>query len=221
VAGLGGARAAGVRRRGGLRGVAALLFFYFDGQIDDGDEDGVDFLVPESVTFGSRMLYVPADAEIDEREPPEGLTAYPRILLAGDLIVTAPDNEHAAVHAAFGDPDDPTAIYNHPINSDEFYQAMGDIRRGYSPHHQIGGYALPIQGPVEHEVAHTFHPKKDPDSLAARTELAAQLVLLAQIDSEQRNGMSWGDGGMLYWLIRPDDLADLRFDSAGFTWQCG
>lgn len=203
----------------------ALLFFYFDGQIDDETADGsanvVDFLVPDSVVNGSRLLYVPADADIDERRPPEGITPYPRILLSGDLIASAPDNEHAAVHAAFGDPDDETAIYNHPVNSDEFYQAMGDIRRQYRPHHQIGGYALPIQGPVEHEAAHTVYPEKDPESLAARAELGARLVLLAQIDSEDRNGMSWGDGGMLYWLIDPDNLAAQRFDLAGFTWQCG
>lgn len=198
----------------------ALLFFYFDGQIDDGS-NGVDFLVPDSVTSGARVLYVPADAEVDVRTPPEGITPYPRILLSGDLITTAPDNDHAAVHAAYGNPDDPTAIYDHPINSDEFYDAMAEIRREHSPHHQIGGYAFPIQGAVESEAAHAFHPGKEPESLAARKELAAQLVLLAQIDSEPSNGMGWGDAGMLYWLIHPDDLAALRFESAAFTWQCG
>jgi uncharacterized protein YwqG len=198
----------------------ALLFFYFDGQVDDGS-NGVDFLVPDSVTSGARVLYVPADAEVDVRTPPEGITPYPRILLSGDLIATAPDNDHAAVHAAYGNPDDPTAIYDHPINSDEFYDAMAEIRREHSPHHQIGGYAFPIQGAVESEAAHAFHPGKEPESLAARKELAARLVLLAQIDSEPRNGMGWGDAGMLYWLIHPDDLAALRFESAAFTWQCG
>jgi uncharacterized protein YwqG len=32
--------------------------------------------------------------------------------------------------------------------------------------------------------------------------------------------MMWGDSGILYWLIRPDDLAARRFDGAAFTWQC-
>ncbi|WP_307936554.1 DUF1963 domain-containing protein [Salinispora arenicola] len=30
----------------------------------------------------------------------------------------------------------------------------------------------------------------------------------------------WGDVGMLYWLIRPEDLTARRFDRALFTWQC-
>ena len=198
----------------------ALLFFYFDGQADGGDT-AVDFLNQESITAGARVLYIPADADIDVRTPPEEITPYPRILLCGDVIATAPDNEHAAIHAAYGDPDDPTAIYDHPVNSDEFYDAMGVIRREHSPHHQIGGYAFPIQGAVENEAAHAFHPGKEPDAVEARKALAAQLVLLAQFDSDSRNGMSWGDAGMLYWLIHPDDLAAGRFDAATFTWQCG
>lgn len=31
--------------------------------------------------------------------------------------------------------------------------------------------------------------------------------------------MMWGDTGMLYWLIRPEDFTDRRFDRALFTWQ--
>jgi len=198
----------------------ALLFFYFDGQVDDGDAT-VGYWDHESITVGARVLYFPADAALEPRTPPEGLTPYRRILLAGDLIATAPDNDHAAIHAAYGDPDNPTAIFDHPVNSDEFYDAMGELRREHSPHHQIGGYAFPVQGAVETEAAHAFHPGKEPEAEAARKALAAELVLLAQIDSDPRNDMGWGDAGMLYWLIHPDDLAAGRFEAATFTWQCG
>ncbi|MDG4840289.1 DUF1963 domain-containing protein [Micromonospora sp. WMMD967] len=30
----------------------------------------------------------------------------------------------------------------------------------------------------------------------------------------------WGNGGMLSWLIRPDDHPARRFDRAMSTWQC-
>jgi len=30
----------------------------------------------------------------------------------------------------------------------------------------------------------------------------------------------WGDCGTLYYLIMPDDLAELRFASSAFAWQC-
>jgi uncharacterized protein YwqG len=29
----------------------------------------------------------------------------------------------------------------------------------------------------------------------------------------------WGDGGALYWLIRPEGLAANGFESVMFTWQ--
>ncbi|MFD3645178.1 DUF1963 domain-containing protein [Streptomyces cyaneofuscatus] len=32
--------------------------------------------------------------------------------------------------------------------------------------------------------------------------------------------MMWGDAGVLYWLIRPEDLAERRFERAMSTWQC-
>nr|WSX54135.1 YwqG family protein [Streptomyces sp. NBC_00974] len=45
-------------------------------------------------------------------------------------------------------------------------------------------------------------------------------VLLAQFDSEDTADMMWGDAGVLYWLIRPEDLAERNFERAMFTWQC-
>ncbi|WP_439377317.1 DUF1963 domain-containing protein [Amycolatopsis lexingtonensis] len=46
-------------------------------------------------------------------------------------------------------------------------------------------------------------------------------MLLAQIDSDDKTGMIWGDAGMLYWVIRTDDLEAGRFDRARCTLQCG
>ena len=73
---------------------------------------------------------------------------------------------------------------------------------------------------MEPEGATFFHPGEDEQAAAARKDTASQLVLLAQIDSDARTGMGWGDAGRLYWLIRRDDLAAGRFDRAAFTWQC-
>lgn len=39
-------------------------------------------------------------------------------------------------------------------------------------------------------------------------------MLLAQIDSDARTGMGWGDAGRLYWLIRREDLPAGRFERA-------
>lgn len=197
-----------------------LLFFYFDGLGDS----AVTYTDPESVVNGTRVIYVPADAEIAPRSAPEGAAPYPRLLLAGEVIATAPDNENAALIAAFGEPNDPSGYCDYPTtdadpNGTGFWEALTAYRRDHLPHHQVGGYALPVQGAVEREGAQAVHPGEDEATTAASRQLAAQLVLLAQVDSDSRSGMNWSDAGRLYWMITRGDLAAGRFDKATFTWQ--
>ncbi|HZP50138.1 YwqG family protein [Actinocrinis sp.] len=196
-----------------------LLFFYFDG-LGDSSVTATD---PDSVSNGTRVIYVPEEAEIAPRTAPEGAAPYPRLLLSGEVIATAPDNENAALIAAFGDPDDPSGYCDYPTadpNGTGFWEALTAYRRDHQPHHQIGGYALPVQGAVEREGAQVVHPGEDEAAIGARKQLASQLVLLAQIDSDSRSGMNWDDAGRLYWMITREDLAAGRFDKATFTWQC-
>jgi hypothetical protein len=202
----------------------ALLFFYFDGQVtpddDSADKATVDYWRPESTRGGSRVVYVPADAEMAQRSAPEPITAYPMVPLGGELIATRPDLDHPAFRAAFGDPYDPAAPPSSAaVVGDQFSSALDEIRRGRAPHHQIGGYALPIQSSAEIEAGYGRFPGNDPQAAEARTRLAGQLTLLAQFGSDSAAGMSWGDAGMLYWLIDPEDLAARRFEAALFTWQ--
>ncbi|HEV3174330.1 MAG TPA: YwqG family protein [Actinocrinis sp.] len=196
-----------------------LLFFYFDGLGDS----SVVYSDPASVIHGTRVIHIPADAEVTERAVPEGATAYPRLLLGGELIATAPDNENAALIAAYGNADDPVAYCDYPTtdpNGTGFWDALTTFRRDHSPHHRVGGYALPVQGAVEPEGAQVLYPGTAQQAVAARKQVASQLVLLAQIDSDARSAMGWGDAGRLYWMIRRDDLAAGRFEKATFTWQC-
>lgn len=201
-----------------LPATGQLLFFYFDGL----GESSVTYTDPDSVKYGTRVIYVPADAEIAERGAPEGITPYPRLLLAGEVIATAPGNESAALIAAFGDPDDPAEYCDYPTvepDGKEFWEALAEFRGGYRPHHGIGGYPLAVQGSVENEGAQVLRPGDEEPDIEARKQVASQLVLLAQIDGDARSGMQWGDAGRLYWLIGRDDLAAGRFDQATFTWQ--
>src|SRR5262249_39962507 len=58
------------------------------------------------------------------------------------------------------------------------------------------GWANSIQGPAEEDA-----------SIPGRPNAAKELRLLFQVDSEdQKTGMSWGDAGMVYFLIAEDDL---------------
>lgn len=196
-----------------------LLFFYFDGL----GESSVAYTDPDSVVNGTRVIHVPADVEAAPRTTPAAITPFPRLDLGGELIATVPDNENSALIAAYGDPDDPVAYCEYPTTDptgDGFWSELSAFRRDHWPHHRIGGYALPVQGSVEPEGARVFHPGDDAQAGEERREFASRLVLLAQIDSDSRSGMGWGDAGRLYWLISRDDLAAGRFERATFTWQC-
>jgi uncharacterized protein YwqG len=201
-----------------LPGTGTLNFFYYNAVGDD----AVDYLDPDTIVGGTRVVYVPAGAEVAPRRVPDGLAPFPETLFGGEMIATAPDNESAALVAAYGgDQDDPDAYQDYPTTDDGqgFWDMLTTFRRDHSPHHQIGGYALPKAGNVEKEAAHVVVPGKDDAAKAARQKVASQLVLLAQIDSDSRSGMEWGDTGRLYWLIQRDDLEARRFDRATFTWQ--
>jgi hypothetical protein len=195
-----------------------LFFFYFNGV----GPDAVQYLDPDSIKGGTRVIYVPEGTEdVAEREAPEGLEPFPRILLTGELIATAPDNENAALVAAYGDPDAEDAYTEYPYDGDGdgFYDALTSFRRDHSPHHRIGGYALPKAGSVTKEAAHVLAPGDGDTAKEERRALLSDLVMLLQIDSDGRAAMEWGDTGRLYWLIRREDLAARDFDKATFTWQ--
>lgn len=88
------------------------------------------------------------------------------------------------------------------------------------PVHRVLGYADPLQADVY--LATEGNASKVP--LAAWTTLAhhkaaARWRLLLQIDSDPAREMLFGDGGVLSFMIREDDLAARRFESAWVEWQ--
>jgi uncharacterized protein YwqG len=187
-----------------------LLFFFFDGQFDD-DEALVYCEDPDSMA-GARVIYVPAGATVEERPTPEGLTPYPRLAVSAEVLATTQHRKKALAHeflVAGGASEEEAAA-----GAAEFERLANAAAK--APWHQIGGFASPVQGPVELEVAKTVLgvPWGDPQLEVE----AAKWVLLAQVDSQ--GDMMWGDSGALYWLIRPEDLAARRFEQALFTWQC-
>lgn len=201
-----------------LPGEGTLLFFYFDGQLDGGEalvlaED------PDSRP-GARVLHVPAAAApAAERAAPEGITAYPAVPLTARAGLTAAELWQPAVQPEPA-PDSPVEErHDHPVDAQEFLDALWDFDG--EPGHRIGGHPSAVQNPVELEVAHAALDGAADWDDPRLAEEAGRWVLLAQFDSEDAADMMWGDCGALYWLIRPRDLAERRFDRAVFTWQCG
>ncbi|MFF4601800.1 YwqG family protein [Streptomyces sp. NPDC001339] len=188
-----------------------LAFFYFDGQFDD---FSAVVLPDEPDTWaGARVLYIPAGVPVTERTAPEGLEPYPEVPLTARAETTAPYAWHPVVYREFAPmPDD------HPLWDGDFREALWDHSEG--TRHRVGGHATPVQDEVESEVARGIlgsPPWGDPRI----KEEALRWVLLAQFDTDDDADMMWGDCGTLYWLIRPEDLANRRFDRAMFTFQCG
>ncbi|MET8977105.1 YwqG family protein [Streptomyces sp. NPDC004539] len=179
-----------------------LLFFFWDGRL--GDDVFVSAHDPET-WIGAQVLYVPRDTPTAAADTPAPLTPYPRVDLTAGTEESAPDLLlPQSRRALLGD----TRPWPHPRETPPelrpFVRAFSRLRT--SAGHQIGGHAIPLQGPVEHEIS------------GGSDEEAERWVPLAQFDSDL--GMSWGgDEGTLYWLIRPEDLAARRFDLARFTGQ--
>jgi hypothetical protein len=200
-----------------LPGAGTLLFFYFDGQYDNGQAT-VGSWEPATLA-GARVLHVGPGEAASARAFPAGINGYQRVELTAEPVMSFPQFEHPDLHAAFKDPGaDLRAFLNHPVNNDAFLKALRARHAG--PCHQVGGYATPVQGPVEYEVAVAAPGggiRGDDQHVQAEQ---ARWTLLAQIDSDGRAGMMWGDCGALYWLSRREDLTGSRLGPTSFTWQC-
>jgi len=109
--------------------------------------------------------------------------------LTAEPVVTFPALEHPDLQAAFMAPgEDLRAFLDHPVNDAAFAGALAG--RAAGPRHQVGGYAYPVQGPVEWEVAMAALGSRDLHDPRFAAE-QAQWTLLAQVDTDDRAGMMW------------------------------
>ncbi|WP_026923580.1 YwqG family protein [Glycomyces arizonensis] len=189
-----------------------LLFFYFDGQVEGA---AVGALSP-GTQGGARVLYLPPGSPVEARQAPAPIKPYPRQMLRAGAVTTAPEPDSARIAAAFGDR--AARGTGHPLDADAFTEAVYE-ELSVSVCHQVGGFPLSVQWPVEYEAAAAAG---ELPGAAERPEYAEadRWLLLAQIDSDDASSMMWGESGTLYWLVQEPDLAARRFDRAVFTWQC-
>jgi uncharacterized protein YwqG len=198
-----------------------LLLFYRDPLKDDPPYParGIVGPLPDREPPSARVLHVPAGVATTARTAPPGAAGYRAVPLTAEQIVTGPDWEHPALaRAVAGLSDADRAFMADPFNSDLFRIEMGE--RIDQPRHRIGGYADPVQGSVEVQVAQQRLGGRVSYSDPALYTQAAQWMSLVQIDSDDDAAMMWGDCGCLYWLMRSDDIAAGQFDAAEFTLQC-
>lgn len=117
-----------------------------------------------------------------------------------------------------GDPRLATAIFEGIVDE---YRADGIRDEGERPVHRLLGYADPNQSDVY--IAAQGNDGRAPFDTwetPAHVRAAAMWKLLLQVDSDPERGIMLGDLGVLYFLIRTDDLAARRFDRVWVEWQC-
>lgn len=192
-----------------------LWFFCWDGRAGGGMPGRGARADPAA----ARLLYLPVGTQVSERDPPAGIVLYDLVELTGELFTTGPAWDSPVFRAAIGDLGDDQDFMNDWSNGDAFRDALQEIAPR-APDHRLGGHAAPIQDAVELDVAHAQLGGQFSYGHPAVHQEAQRWALLAQFDSDPRAEMMWGDCGMLYWLIRPGDLAARRFEEASFTWQC-
>lgn len=191
-------------REAGFPRDGLLSFFYFDGQLDDG-ENLVGALF--GTEDGARVLHTPAAAHVAPVDPPPTLSGYDAVELTVEPVLTWPTWEHPELVDAESD------------GWDDLWEVLEGLREEMPlPAHQVGGHPDAVQGPVELEIAEGRATGGGP---AGREPApVGDLLLLAQLDTDEDAGFMWGDAGILYFMIRADDLAAGAFDRTGFTWQC-
>jgi hypothetical protein len=87
--------------------------------------------------------------------------------------------------------------------------------------HRMLGHPDAIQGDMPTRIEYALRDA-DPDCPDPQIDRAAESWrLLAQIDSDDRAGMTWGDLGRLFFWIRENDLAQRCFDRVWLQLQTG
>lgn len=93
--------------------------------------------------------------------------------------------------------------------------------------HHVGGWPTPIQGDMQTQCALVAaghycgngDAYSDP-ALESVRATATDWLLLAQLGTDEKAGMMWGDSGQLYLWIRRHDLQARRFEAARVVLQC-
>jgi uncharacterized protein YwqG len=159
---------------------------------------------------GFRVIHAPDPAGLAPRETPSTAPALPTF----DEV-----------------PLDPVRGFDPPLPEGHRFEELGlgkTARQTYDDaywnleigtSHKLGGWAHPIQNPMEQECALVTAGVYCGDAKGWKSDDAKRILaqpndwtLLFQIDDDEDAGMMWGDVARLYFWIRASDLRARNFD---------
>ncbi|MCA9801058.1 MAG: DUF1963 domain-containing protein [Cyanobacteria bacterium HKST-UBA02] len=184
----------------GLPASGLLSFFaYFD---TESEED------PLADETSFRVLYFPDFDELSEYAHPGQLSPdcrYRQVYLRPNEEMSFPENL------------DDDALDDYPDGADAYF-AFYDAWNSMPPHHRMLGHANVVQDdPVRASFLQSRSLTEEDLEADEDGRLARALdlyKLLLQLEPDQDAGLSFGDGGTIYFCIDAADLASLRFEKA-------
>jgi uncharacterized protein YwqG len=196
---------------------SGLLLFFYDLKDQPWGFDPKD-------RGGSATVYVPA-AEVGDRSS----LATPPVPLDADSVLP---QRHVAFHLTKFPPSwespELKALGLKQAEMDRFMDQR-EALYGNKPHHQVGGFADPVQNPEMDEECQLVTQGlycgdssgyNDPRA-AKLKEAAGEWSLLFQMDSDDDLHTMWGDAGMIYFWVRRSEARNLKFDNTWVILQCG
>ncbi|MBP2161857.1 MULTISPECIES: YwqG family protein [Asticcacaulis] len=193
----------------GLPSVGRLWFFYTQ------DQEAWGLRPTDRLEW--RVLYSDqSTSNFDETWAPGGLAvSYTPVLLHASVIDTYPDI-YTIKATGLGCRDSQLELYLDHVSPD------ADTR------HIMGGYCTAYQDPdmplqcqlVSNGILCDSPKAFDTPEAKVLAAGAQEWCLLLQLGSEEKAKMMWGDGGMLYFWMRKDDLRERRFDKVWMILQC-
>ncbi len=187
---------------------AGMLYFFYDAEEQPWGLDREDL-------GGWRVFYHDGSlSNLRRRIPPQTLPVecqFEGMLVSPELFYTLPFDGDELDHLA------PEIQF-----SDDLWDEYHDIVDNTPPldtldaRHWMLGYHAAIQTPSNASVLRVFGGLDWKEAL----KRASEMILLLQLDTDDRTGMMWGDTGRLYFWIHRDDLAARRFDEVLIELQC-
>jgi uncharacterized protein YwqG len=182
-----------------------MLYYFYDAE-----REAIGWRRDEKDSFA--VLYADPDtSQAIKRELPEQLTAdeiHVPARVTYEIVESEPGWEHPYIGAIL-------ESFKETLDYGRVVGVGNNLHEG----HRILGYPMPVQVPVgmDCEAVRLGYYKKDSKPIGSYRDItgkgAGDWELLLQVKSDDELNMYWPpDCGVLYYMIRHDDLVEGRFD---------